>query len=113
MAISIENGIVKPALKYNFFFMEELNLSQKWVDDNTAQPEYSLKVRYRLFAVDEDGKRHPHQKVDHITMPDYYAEAYRKALLGDMDLANAAGAIEKAMAVIISEQTTLGSAALL
>lgn len=110
MAIKISNTTSTPALVYDQFFMKELKLTQKPCLDNSLPPVYTLHVEYQLFAVDEDNQRHFKNKVDIIHIDDYYNLAMVKAASGDYDLAQAAGAIEVALAQIIEDQTTLGTA---
>lgn len=110
MSIKITNAEETPALKYENFFLCELKMDQTIEHDNFAPPLYNLRVTYRLYAVDSDGRRHFTNKVDHIILDDYYAEAMAKAQSGDMDLAQAMGAIELALAQIIADQTDLGTA---
>jgi hypothetical protein len=109
MAITISKIESQPALDYKYLFLERLELRQHKSVDHSAMPKYFLKISYRLFAVDTDGKRYYKQKSNSLIIEDYYKEAMDKALQGDMDLANAAGAIEIALAKIIEDQTDLGT----
>ena len=108
MAITVTNAEVKPALVYDHFFMESMSLQQTRIGSSTEAPKYSLKVVYRMFAEDTSGKRYYDTLVKDILMPDYFLEAMQKAGDGDMDLVNAMGAIEMAMAKIVEEKTNLG-----
>lgn len=104
MAIKVTIADTRPALVYDNFFLSELKLTQKEIIDDSITPDYTLKVTYRMYAVDGNGERHYKTKVDTIEIDDYAAVAYEKALSGDMDLANAATAIEHALAKIIEDQ---------
>lgn len=104
MAIKIENSQSQPALTYNNFFLEKLELTQRLDTDNHANPYYTLRVHYRLFATDPEDTRHFQIKSNVIEINDYAAVAYAKALQGNMDLANASAAIEAALAKIIEDQ---------
>jgi hypothetical protein len=104
MAIQLTNSLSQPALVYNNFFLERLELTQKLDTNNHAPPYYVLRVQYRLFAIDPEDTRHFQNKSNVIEITDYAAEAYKKALQGNMDLANASSAIEQALAKIIEDQ---------
>jgi len=110
MAIKVEKANTKPALVYDNLFLEQLSLTQKQEKDDSKPPMYCLNIRYRMFAVDNEGIRHFAERVDEIMIDDYYGLAIAKAATGDYDLAQAAGAIEVALARIIEDQTNLGKA---
>lgn len=111
MAIKIGIAPSKPALVFDNFFLEKLELLQKLDTDNNSNPYYTLRVYYRLFAVDDTNTRHFETKVSSFTIDDYAKIAYIKALNGDPDLANAAAAIESALAeIIVDQKPELGSA---
>lgn len=104
MAIKLEKSTSQPALVYDNFFLERLELTQRLDTDNHATPYYVLRVHYRLFALDPEDTRHFQLKSNVIEIDDYATEAYKKALVGNMDLANASSAIEQALAKIIEDQ---------
>lgn len=109
MAIKIENAPKSPALVYDRIFLNCLKIEQEQdiVDENI--PNYNLTIEYRLYAVDSDGMRYFQPKVSILTLKNYMASAIAKAQTGDMDLLNAMGAIEIALAEIIKDQTDLGT----
>jgi hypothetical protein len=104
MAIQIQNSETLPALVYDKFFLEELRLTQRISGDDTKPPYYTLKISFRIYAVDDNNVRHYKNKVDSVEINDYAAVAYAKALAGDNDLATAAVAIENALVAIIQDQ---------
>lgn len=110
MGIRLANADRQPELVFDGFFMNSLSIDQTLQVNDTDPPKYTLKVGYQLFAVDEHGVRHYKPKVNFIVIDDYYTAALTKAQQGDFDLANAMGAIEKALATIITDQTELGNA---
>lgn len=112
MAITIpeDRADVTPALVFKYVYMISMTLQQIRIDRQGDAPRYALNVSYRMFAVDDTGKRHYAPLVKTIVIDDYYKEAMEKVAEGDMDLANAMVAIEAAMAKIIEEKTDLGRA---
>lgn len=104
MAITFTQAEETPALRYDRIFMSRLTLDQAPVQVDATPPKYALMIEIRRYAVDADGNRHYATKSDVIPIADYYAEAMKKAATGDMDLANAAAAIEAALAVILEDQ---------
>ena len=111
MAIQTLNGKETPSLKYNNFFLERLELTQRNETDDTAAPYFVLKVFYKMFAVDPANVRVFDTKVSIIEIKDYAAVAYAKAVAGDSDLVDAAVAIEHALAkIIIDQKPELGTA---
>jgi hypothetical protein len=109
MAIKIENAPELPALVFDRVFLNCLKIDQEQDNIDSNIPIYNLTIEYRLYAVDEQGIRHYQPKVTVITMKNYMSSAIAKAQMGDMDLLNAMGAIEIALAEIIKDQTDLGT----
>lgn len=107
MGIQISNPDTTPSLVYDRVFLCQLHIAQVPSEDDAAPPRYDTKIEYRMFAVDENGKRHYRSKSDSVRIPDYYTAALIKAQQGDPDLANAMSAIEKAVASILADQTGL------
>ena len=103
MAIQVTNAQTQPALVYDQFFLERLELTQRASKLHSDQPYYVLKVHYRMFAVDGSDERHYENRVSTFEIDDYFTVAMGKAASGDMDLVNAAGAIEIALAKIIED----------
>lgn len=114
MGIEVTISESKPELDFKFVFMEEMKLKQKQQYQDDVAAYYTVQVTYRMYAVDSNGKRHFLPKVNILEIEDYGAVAYAKALQGDFDLANAAGAIELAIANILTDQrgAELGAATL-
>ena len=99
-----------PELVYDRVFMQRLNIQQASVRVDATPPSYELQIEYRTYAVDGEGARHYSPKVNVVLLSDYYSAAMEKALKGDMELVQAMQAIEKALALIIQDQTDLGDA---
>ena len=110
MSIKITNSAIEPELDYKYLFLDELKLEQAKNIDNADIPKYKLTLRYRMYAIDQDNKRHYKLKVTTLSIDDYLALAMEKAHAGDTDLLQAAGAIELALAQIIADLTELGPA---
>jgi hypothetical protein len=110
MAIQISNSEIQPALAYNLVFMHSMQIEQRMDPTNDITPKYTMRVEYRLYAVDAEGKRHYRPKTSTIVIEDYIPVAMQKAMAGNTDLVNAMGAIEHALADIIQDQTNLGEA---
>jgi hypothetical protein len=110
MGIKIEKATTQPELVYDHIFMDRLTISQTRSESDSTIPIHDLLIEYRLFAVDENNKRHYQTKTNIITIKDYVTLAGLKAAQGDTDLLAAMGAIEVALAKIIQDQTELGTA---
>lgn len=108
MPIVVSKGESTEALDYKYIFMKNLVIAQEYSETNLVRPVYSLKITYRLFAVDSSGNRHYENKVRQISIEDYLDLALTKASNGDADLINAMGAIEIALANIIEDQGDVG-----
>jgi len=104
MAIEIDNAEAMPALVFNKVMMQGLEIRQKLIDDDSGTPHYTLDVELRMYAVDGEGQRHYARKTNLIHIVDYLALAAQKAQQGDMDLLQAAEAIENALVQIIADQ---------
>lgn len=109
MAIEITNAEHQPPLVYDHIFMHSLTIDQRMVKENSVPPNFTLRVEYRMYAVGPDDTRHYKPGMNTILIDDYYTAAMTKAMQGDMDLANAMGAIEHALAKILEDQTDVGS----
>ena len=107
MAIEIDNGIQAPALVYNRVLAVNINIDQSPIVDDDQPPRYTLRLEYRLYAVDEKGMRHYMPKTKIVVIDDYFAEAVRKAQTGDPDLVNAMEAIQLAVRTVLADQTEL------
>lgn len=105
MAVVVENAKQAPVLLFNRVFMESLSIDQRMAEIDTDQPYYVLKITIRMYAVDQNGKRHYEQNVDNIILDDFQSLAIAKAVNeGDMDLANAGEAIKLALIKILIDQ---------
>lgn len=111
MGIQITNTDSTPAVVYDKVFLNNLRITQRSESDNNAMPYYNLTIEYTTYGVDQNNKRYFQPKTKIIQIDDYLAKALAKAQMhGDMDLLNALGAIEIALANIIEDQTDLGTA---
>jgi hypothetical protein len=104
MAIEISNAEHAPELNFNRILLADLHLTQRLVPKDSSPPYYILTIEIRKYAVDADGNRHYKSTTDTLTIEDYATVAMKKAMDGDMDLVNAAAAIEAALAKILQDQ---------
>jgi hypothetical protein len=107
MGIRIGNPPSVPPLQYDHVFMQSLRINQNFQQDNNAPPYFTLAVEYRLYAVDPEGRRHYQSQTNTVTVEDYARVALERAAQGDLDLAQAMGAIEVALARILEDVTDL------
>jgi len=107
MAITISNPETSPPLQFDHVFMERLQISQQTQEFNDSTPLFELRVEYRLYAVDPEGRRHYQSKTNTVTVADYARLALERARAGDLDLAQAMQAIEIALARILDDLTDL------
>lgn len=106
MPIQITNFETKPAVAFDRVHCSELRI----MVTEEQSPKARVRVVYKLYGHDADGTRH-FDKAQHIAeIEDAYVEAAVRAGNGDMTLAQALGAIEGALAVIVSEQGGIGAA---
>jgi hypothetical protein len=104
MAIEISQAEETPQLVYNRIILCDLHMNQRLNAVDSYPPYYTLKIEIRRYAVDSEGKRHYSPSTDILSIDDYATVAMTKAQQGDMDLANAASAIEAALAKIVADQ---------
>lgn len=106
MGITVASAETSPAVVYDQVHLASLTIEQPVSHDDSANPDYRLKITYLMYGVVE-GVRHYNANVGAktISIPDYYGLATQKAGEGDFDLANAMAAIELAVANIIEDQT--------
>lgn len=104
MAIEIVESTKEDPLDFKNIFMLSLEIKQKLLSNNADMADYTVTIVYRKYAVDTDGDIHYLPKTDMIVIPEYLPKALERAMAGDADLLNALGAIEVAIAKIISEE---------
>lgn len=109
MTIKVSAPTQTEALVYENVFMESMKILQIKSEVDNLPPKYSLKIDYRMYAVDSSGVRHFENKRCCIDIQDYYTLAATKAAAGDLDLVNAMGAIEVALGKIIEDQGNYGT----
>jgi len=107
MAIQIIDEVPAKALTYNQIFMMCLSVDQKVLVNENDAADYSVKITYRKYAVDDGGAIHYDSKVDMIVIENYIPEALAKAIEGDLDMLNALGAIQIAITQIIAEKRNM------
>lgn len=106
MPIQITNYQTKPAVALNRIHVSELRI----VITEEQSPKAKVRIVYKKYGHDENGARH-FDTAQHVAeIADAYVEAAVRAGNGDLSLAQALGAIEGALAVILSEQGGLGTA---
>lgn len=106
MPIQISQYQTQPAVSLNEVHLVELRINL------TEEQNSKAKVRaiYRLFGRDLDGIKHWDTAQHVIEIGDAYAQAMADAQEGDMALAQALGAIEAAIAALITRKGDHGSA---
>jgi len=107
MAIEIIESVKEDPLDYKNIFMVSLEVRLQFMTNIAEDANYTVTIVYRKFAVDTDGDVHYLPKTDMIIIEDYLPKALEKAAEGDPDLLNALGAIQAAIAKIISEERNL------
>ena len=110
MAIQVTNPDSIPPLVYDRVHLIELQIKQPNMQRVDDQPVYQVMIRYKMYAVDNDGNIHYHNKIHWIVIDDYIQAATVKAASGDMDMLNALGGIEIALTTLIADQNVHGGA---
>lgn len=108
MAIEVTQFHSTPALDYKHVFLDQLRIEQITAATQSDLPLYNVHIAYRMFAVGEDGVRHYTSAPERITITNYLQAAAVKLQAGDPDLMVALQSIEKALAVIIEDQSKVG-----
>lgn len=109
MGVEVSNYSSSPALDYKYFFMERLEVEQSKLLDDNAIPKFSMKIEYRMYAIDQNGQRHFKNKINFINIDDYMEIATLKAQAQDTDLLDTAVILEYAIAKIAESTTNIGS----
>lgn len=111
MGIKVEKPDYIPELVYENIHLEELKIIQTRPTVNPPMPKYQLWITYRLYAVEEDSDvRHYSPKPRIVHMEDYMEKALFDMQRGDPRLIQALGAIEQALAKILDQDGTHGTA---
>ena len=109
MGIQVKTAESQPAVVFDKVHVTELKVEQPQFEDDTRPPFYSVSISYRMYGVDGENKRHYRGNASEIEIKDFYGVAMDRYQNGDPELAQALGAIERAIAIIISEQTGNGA----
>ncbi|NQZ53197.1 MAG: hypothetical protein HRT93_02975 [Piscirickettsiaceae bacterium] len=111
MSITVSGATVAPAVTYDKVHLASLQIEQPVFADDAQSAMYLLRVSYRMYGV-VNGVRYYDEAagLESVSIPDYLGTAMVKAGNGDMDLINALGSIELAVANIIEDQTGLATA---
>lgn len=106
MGVRINEGqaVNKPGLVYDNVFLVRLDIRQEHSDYDNSMPGYKVLVKYRMFGVDEDGKRHySGEGIQTVSYKDYLSVALEKAAVGETAFLEAFAGIEKAVAAIVAD----------
>lgn len=106
MSVSVTKFEAKPALNFNQVHM--LSLTINLPEQQEFRP--SMKLVYKMLAVDENGVKHFDTNVKVIDIDDYVAVATQEAMKGDTRLVDAMNSIEMALAAVLSSQADHGDA---
>ncbi len=109
MGIQLSESTARPAIVFDKVHVSEIKIEQPMFEDDTRPPFYKVSIEYRLYGVDDQNKRHYEGKAYEIEVVDFYAVAIRKIAEGDPRLAQALGAIEQAVALIIQNEMGIGA----
>lgn len=96
----------QPAVTFDHIHMTRLEIVQPVFTLDSQAPVYGVQVWYVEYGIDVGGIRHykPGSPVQ-VGLGDFLAAATAKAATGDMALLTALGAIQSAVAAIITDQT--------
>lgn len=108
MGVEVSNYESVPALDYKYFFMTKMEVDQDLIYNSGDMPRFSMRVTYRMYAVDNSGKWHYKNKSDTIVIDDYMEIAMMKAQTQDTDLLETAAILEYAVAKIAEEMADVG-----
>lgn len=106
MPITIDQPKSQPAVVFDKVHLTKLTIAL--TEDNISQAR--VLVQYKLFGRDESGKKHMAPEQYSISIDDAFAEAVAKAQAGKPALAQALAGIEAAVAALVTEQGTHGTA---
>jgi len=109
MSITIDTPSVPESLQYDHIFMLGLQIKQEPTQNSLLPPVYNIVIRYRIYAIDSQGKRHFKKKNFSVSVNDYLAAAKAKEALSDTRMIDALKAIEIALSQLITEKGTIGS----
>lgn len=106
MPIKITNFQTKPAVAIDEVHVNELRIIITEEDNSKAQ----VRIVYKLFGRDENGKKYWDTQQKVLQIEDAFTEAVARAQQGDLVLAQALGAIEQAVASLLTQKGDYGTA---
>ena len=109
MGVEVTNYKSVPALDYKYFFMENMEIIQTKKYNVNDLPKFSLKIIYRMYAIDLNGTIHFADKNNTINIDDYMELAIVKAQAQDTDLLETSVVLEHAVAKIAEELADVGN----
>lgn len=107
MPIQVTQYETKPAVNYDKVHVSELRII---LTEGEGPAQAGVRIVYKLYGQDENGIKYFDKAQYVITIEDAYVEAMTRAQQGDMVLAQALGGIEAAVAALINQQGTHGTA---
>lgn len=60
-----------PALEYKNFFAEDIHIHQDKIENSGDLPIFSIRILYRMYAIDDNGKWYYDQYVDSLEVDDF------------------------------------------
>lgn len=100
MPIQVSDFKTLPAVSLDRVHCVELRINLTEEQDSKAK----VRIVTRMYGHDAEGVKHFAPEQTTLLIEDAYAQAYEDAAQGDMALASALGAIEAAIAAILTKQ---------
>lgn len=104
MGIQVKTAESQPAVVFDKVHVVELKVEQPQLVDDSRPPYYVVSILYRMYGVDDTGKRHYQGNTYEVEIKDFYGVAVNQYEQGDPRLLQALGTIETAIAAIITQQ---------
>ncbi len=104
MGIQVKTADSQPAVVFDKVHVYELKVEQPQFIDDSRPPYYVVTILYRMYGIDNEGKRHYQGNTFEIEVKDFFGVAMEQYNQGDPRLLTALGTIESAIAAIITQQ---------
>lgn len=101
MGIQVTNAVQQPTIVYDQVLLVELSIKQHMQEIHVKAPIFHIMIIYKMFGVDQQGKRHYEADQHEIEINDYLAKALAEYSLGDPTLMRSIKANEAAIASLI------------
>lgn len=107
MGIQVKTAESQPAVVFDKVHVSELKIEQPQFLDDSRSPYYTVSIEYRMYGIDETGKRHYQGNAYEVEIKDFFGVAMSQLQQGDPRLIQALQTIEHAIAAIISQQMAI------